>query len=114
MKNLTFDSLPEAVAGLYHKLNTIERLLKEQSHPPQPETDQLLTVIEAADFLNLSVPTIYGYCQRQEIPVNKRGKRLYFSQYELTEWIKAGRRKTVDEIESEAVEFLRERKQKRG
>lgn len=114
MTEFTHDKLPEAVAGLYHKLNTIERLLQEQSQFPLQESDQLLTVIEAADFLNLSVPTIYGYVQRQEIPVNKRGKRLYFSKKELTEWIKAGRKKTVSEIAAEAGNSLLNAKKKGG
>lgn len=110
-EEITFDRLPHAVAQLYTKLVHIERLLQEQSHNLKPESEQLLTVQQTADFLNLSVPTIYGYVQRQEIPVNKRAKRLYFSKGELTEWIKAGRKKTVSEIEAEAENsFLSKKK----
>ena len=106
MIEVTFEKLPEAVAQLYTKLTNIERLLQQQSHFSPSKADQLLTVKEAADFLNIAVPTIYGYVQRQEIPVNKRGKLLYFSKQELVEWIKAGRKKTVSEIEEEAVSGL--------
>ena len=106
MQEVSFERLPEAVAGLYKKLSNIEKLLQEQSGSNRPEADQLLTIQEAADFLDLSVATVYGYVHRQEIPVNKRGKRLYFSRQELTEWIKAGRKKTVSEIEAEAVNCL--------
>lgn len=106
LENLTFNELPEAVAQLYAKLTHIEKLLQAQNQIPQQEADKLLTVQEAAVFLNLSTPTIYGYVQRQEIPVNKRSKRLYFSKQELTEWIKAGRKKTVSEIEEEAINSL--------
>ena len=105
-EKLTFNELPEAVAQLYTKLTHIERLLQGQSNNFQPEADKLLTVQEAAEFLNLSAVTIYGYVQRQEIPVNKRSKRLYFSKNELTEWIKEGRKKTVSEIADEAVDSL--------
>jgi excisionase family DNA binding protein len=105
METLTFDQLPQAVSKLQDKLESIEQLLLHQhEHPPGYE--ELLTITNAAKFLNLSVPTIYSKVCRKEIPVNKRGKRLYFYQSELTEWIKSGRKKTADEIREEAVQRL--------
>jgi excisionase family DNA binding protein len=67
-----------------------------------PQADQPLTIQQAGELLNLSVPTLYGYVHRSEIPVYKRGKRLYFSKPELLEWIKQGKKKTTAEITSEA------------
>lgn len=110
MKDLTFDKLPEAVAGLYPKLNSIEKILLDQNHNTKPEADELLTVQQAADFLNLSVPTVYGYVQRQEVPVCKRAKRLYFSRNQLTDWIKGGRKKTISEISEEAASYVQPKK----
>lgn len=97
MEPITFDQLPQAVNRLQEQLNNIEQLLLRGS-PPPAETDALLTISEAARFLNLSVPTIYGKVSRKLIPVNKQGKRLYFYKSELADWIKAGRRKTLSEI----------------
>lgn len=77
------------------------------------QSDNLLTIKQAAEFITLSVPTIYGLVHRAEIPVNKRGKRLYFSKEELTAWIKAGRKKTVDEISKEAGINFNKQKRKR-
>ena len=99
MEPLTFDQLPLAVSQLHDRLSNIEHLLMQANHPP--ETDELLTISQAARFLNLSVPTIYGKVSRKEIPVNKQGKRLYFYKSELADWIKAGRKKTVSEIQLE-------------
>jgi len=76
--------------------------------------EELLTIKQAAEFLTLSVPTIYGLVQRAEIPVNKRGKRLYFSKQELTDWIKAGRKKTNDEISKEAKKRTSSFRNKKG
>jgi excisionase family DNA binding protein len=73
----------------------------------------LLTIKQAADFLTLSVPTLYGLVSQLKIPVSKRGKRLYFSRQELSEWIKEGRKKTQAEIEAEASSYLSS-KVKRG
>ena len=81
---------------------------KEQSE--HPEAGQFLTIKEAATFLHLSIQTIYGYVSKSTIPVSKRGKRLYFSKDELTEWIKAGRKKTIAEINAEVNTYLTKKK----
>jgi excisionase family DNA binding protein len=102
---LTFDQLPQAVTKMQEKLDNIEQLLisrQEQS----PEQEELMPISKAAEFLDLAVPTVYSKVCRKEIPVNKRGKRLYFYRSELTEWIKSGRKKTADEIREEAVQQL--------
>jgi excisionase family DNA binding protein len=108
MEMWTFEQLPQAVGQLYDKLPHIEQLLLEKSQP-QPELDEQMTVGQAASFLNLSVSTVYGKVCRAEIPVNKRGKRLYFYKSELAAWIREGRRKTRDEIRRE-VELFPSRK----
>jgi excisionase family DNA binding protein len=112
-KEVTFNTLPEAVTLLCNEVSEIKRLLIEKSNEQhQPEADQLLTIRQAAEFLSLSVPTLYGYVSRNEIPVCKRSKRLYFSKQELMDWIKAGRKKTAAEIEAEAEQYIT--KKKRG
>lgn len=90
-----------------------KRWMKEVQSEMQPaevalqnKTEQLLTVQEAAEFLNLKVPTIYSKVSRGELPVMKRGKRLYFSSTELMEYLKGGRKKSNAEIESEAENYL--------
>jgi excisionase family DNA binding protein len=105
MEAITFDQLPQAVSRLHEKLDNIELLLREVNHH-SPEADELLTIAQAAKFLHLSTPTIYGKVSRNEIPVNKQGKRLYFYKSELAEWIKSGRKKTYGEIKQEAEEYL--------
>lgn len=80
-------------------------------HTPSENTeakppDVLLTSKEAAKILSLSVHTIYGKVHRQEIPHSKKGKRLYFSKQELTEWIRSGRKRTITEIEAEASNHI--------
>ena len=103
---ITFENLPKAVTNLTNEVSEIKRLLLEKSTESQSEPEHLLTIKQAAEILNLSVPTLYGYVHRAEIPVCKRGKRLYFSKQELTDWVKAGRKKTVAEIEAAAKSFI--------
>lgn len=77
---------------------------------PQPEPEKLLTVQEAAKFLSLAVPTIYGLINREQLPYIKRSKRVYFSSVELMNYMKAGRKKTTSDTEKETDSFLASKK----
>lgn len=97
------------------RLQGIENLildLKQQNTPSDNPTpsDQLLTIQQAAEFLSLAVPTVYSMVSRKEIPYMKQRKRLYFSQLELTQYLKEGRRKTNAEINTEAEIYLAKKK----
>ena len=103
---LTFEQLPKAFTDLQKTVNDIKTLLLEKSKESQSPPDELLTVEQAATFLKLSKPTIYGLISKGEIPVMKRSKRCYFSKVELTNYIKQGRKQTNDEIKIEAENFI--------
>lgn len=97
------------------RLNNIETLLLDLKHPPKEhdevyDTDEFLTVIGAAKFLSLSVPTIYGLISKGELPVMKRSKRCYFSKVELINYLKQGRKKTLAETADEAEQYLNNKK----
>jgi len=87
-------------------VNSCLRNNKQESKLPTEEPDQLLTIHEAAEFLSLTVPTMYSKVSKGELPVMKRSKRLYFSRNELLEYLKAGRKKSNAEIEQEAKAYL--------
>jgi excisionase family DNA binding protein len=110
MENVVFTqlSIPEIRQMFRQELETYFATQK-QGNTNQPEPEQLLTVQQAAELLNLSVPTLYGYTQRAEIPVCKRGKRLYFSKQSLFDWIKEGRKKTLAETAIEAESYLKKK-----
>ena len=104
---VTFEQLPQAVTQLFDKLENIERLLLQKEISKQPEPEIFFTVQDAAKFLTLSVPTIYGLISKGELPVMKRSKRCYFSKVELINYLKEGRKKTLSEIETEAQNFTK-------
>lgn len=110
MQTITFETLPNAIHLLTNEVNEIKRMLLNQSNENQKEPDQLLTIQQAGELLNLSVPTLYSKVQRAEIPVCKQGKRLYFSKQDLLVWIKSGRRKTIEETSNEADQYLKTKK----
>ena len=87
--------------------NSLRKILSTQRNQPQSEPEILLTVQDAAKFLTLSVPTIYGLIAKGELPVMKRSKRCYFSKVELINYLKAGRKKTMAETAIEADTYLK-------
>lgn len=94
------------------RLNNIEILLLDLKHHPKEiefskPQEQLFTIQEAAEFLSLTVPTLYSKVSKGELPVMKRSKRLYFSRMELLTYLKEGRKKSNSEIEEEAQRYLK-------
>ena len=108
MHNLVLSSIdPEKLITDISERVTANILKAVQNNNPTTEqTEQLLTIQEAAQFLKLTVPTIYSKVSKKELPCMKRGKRLYFSSTELMEYIKEGRKKSYAEIEQEAETYL--------
>lgn len=100
---ILIDSIAEKVTA-----NILNAVRSEQQ--PTQQQDELLTIQQASKLLNLSVATIYSKVSRNELPVMKRSKRLYFSRTELIDYLKAGKRKSSSEIEAEADAYLSNKK----
>ncbi|MBO0592931.1 helix-turn-helix domain-containing protein [Cellulophaga sp. E16_2] len=108
---LTFEQLPNAVILLTKEINDLKNLLiqkQENSTPKLPENP--IHIQEAAQFLGLSVATMYSKVSKGELPVTKRGKRLYFFRSELLSYLKEGSKKSNAEIEAEADAYLSNKK----
>ena len=100
MEQYSFDQLPRAVSELHQKLDILQDLILE-SRQAVPQAVELMTIAQAAEFLKLSVQTLYGKVCHKEIPVSKKGKRLYFYKSELEDWIRSGKKKTLTELKQE-------------
>lgn len=86
-------------------IDCVNSCLKHNSETVQPANqDRWFDLDELTDYdpEKRTRATFYGYVHRKEIPFHKRGKKLYFLKSEIDEWLKAGRKKTVDEIEADA------------
>lgn len=104
MQQVTYNTIPDALQLITDRLEAVHRILTEGSEPQpskQPE-EELLTIQGAAEFLRLSVPTIYAKVHRRELPFLKRSKRLYFEKAELLAYLKEGRTLTTNEAETAA------------
>lgn len=97
MESFGFEKVPEVLRQLFEKLERIESIV-EQLSPNAQDEDELLDIKGAADYLKVSVQSVYAKVSRLEIPVRKPGKRLYFSKHELRNWVENSRRKTAAEL----------------
>ena len=85
---------------ILEKLATIESLLKGQQ-------DKVLTLEEAAKYLDVSKSYLYKLTSSNKIPHYKpQGKRIYFAKSELDAWLLRNPVKTETEVEQEANDYL--------
>ena len=110
MEALTFDQLPQAVTILTAELRELRKLILQKKEPQKEQTEEFLNIKQAAELLNLSVPTMYSKVSKNELPVMKQGKRLYFSRTELIAYLRSGKKKSQAEIEAEAEQYFNHKK----
>ena len=103
-KIITFDSLPIMVNELNEKMDYFTGIV--ESLKPEPTLNEFLNIEETANFLNLSKSTIYSKVNKRELPVMKKGKRLYFSREDLSAYIKSGKVLSHKEISKKADDFI--------
>jgi len=103
-----FLEIAERLSRIEHCLIDLRQQSEGDIETSNP-VDAPLTVLETANYLNLAVPTIYTKVSKRELPFMKRGKRLYFSKLELSEYLKAGRKSTNEEILESAGQYVIQR-----
>lgn len=78
--------------------HAVETALLQKSTKDKKLNDTFLDVDQAASFLGIAKATLYGKCSKLLGPHFKKGKKLYFHQPELMDYLKSGKRKTVSDI----------------
>ena len=97
---ITFDSLPQAVAHLVDEVAAI-KLLVEKSQTPPPVKRVPIGIDDACRIIGKAKPTVYSLVRKRQLPCYKNGKKLYFFEDELMDWILNGKKKTMHEISKE-------------
>lgn len=105
---MTFDKLPEAVAYLIKEVAQIKELVEHRQEPSLVKRVPI-DIDEACRIIGKAKPTVYALVRKRMIPCYKNGKKLYFFEDELLEWISKGKKKTLLEIESEVETDYRKR-----
>ncbi len=114
--NLDLSKLPENARLEVTKSDLIafaKEVIKESkispAEPTQPKED-ILNFNEMCKFLGIAKPTGYAKTSNGELPLFKKGGKLYFKKSELITWIETGRRKTQKEIDQLADDYLKSNK----
>jgi predicted DNA-binding transcriptional regulator AlpA len=104
-----FDELADSMHRIEHLLLELKTQLPA---PFAPAYDEIGGIDLAQQVTGLAKSTLYDLVCKKEVPYMKRGKKLYFSRLELLTWIQEGRRATRSELETQATQFLRKKREK--
>ena len=97
---ISFENLPKAVAHLVDEVAEIKSLVQKGQTPLPPKRIPI-GIEDACKIIGKAKPTVYALVRKRLLPCYKNGKKLYFFEDELLEWISQGKKKTLTEIESE-------------
>lgn len=107
---ITFEQLPKAVTQLFDKISNIERLLTERATTAVAQPLTPISIDDAAKFLGLSRATMYGLNNQRKVKYFMQGKKCYYFESDLIDYLKQGKVKTLAEISAEADQYLNKRK----
>ncbi|WBV54142.1 helix-turn-helix domain-containing protein [Chryseobacterium gambrini] len=107
---ISFENLPKAVAHLTTEIAEIKSMVQNVRISEPKEKGIPIGIEDVSRIIGKAKPTIYTLVRQRKIPCYKNGKKLYFFEEELLEWIAEGKRKTTSEIEIEAQQFLNKKK----
>ena len=91
-EQITFDKLPQAVGYLTEQMEQIRQMVAALQPQASPDKHRLIEIDEACKTTRKAKPTIYTLARKGLIPAYKRGKKLYFYEDELLQWIESGRK----------------------
>jgi len=100
---ISFENLPKAVAHLVSEVAEIKSLVEKKQAVDVPGKRIPIGIDEACRLIGKAKPTVYTLVRKRLLPCYKAGKKLYFFEDELLDWISKGKKKTLQEIESEAA-----------
>jgi len=112
INEISFENLPKAVAHLVSELAEIKSLVEKGHTPVVPQKRIPMGIEDACRVIGKAKPTIYALVRKRLLPCYKNGKKLYFFEDELLEWISKGKKKTLMEIESEVESYYGNRRRK--
>ena len=110
-KNITFEDLPKAMSWMMDKLNKLDSKIDGLNNIPQI----WMNLKELCEYMpsHPAEQTVYGWTSCHLIPFHKRGKRIMFLRSEIDEWLHAGKIKSEKDLENEAAQFIKSKRNTR-
>ena len=101
---ISFENLPKAVALLSLQIEELKTIVKNKDTIEINNKKNPINIDQACTIIKKAKPTVYTLVRKRQIPHYKNGKKLYFYEDELLDWIAQGKRKTIQEIDQIAHE----------
>ena len=102
-EKVSFDELPQAVAYLTEKVEELSVMVSKLQPVQKPQERKPIEVDMACTILKKAKPTIYNLVRKGVLPAYKKGKKLYFYEDELLQWIETGRKETNQQTYDEML-----------
>ncbi|MCW0482371.1 helix-turn-helix domain-containing protein [Gaoshiqia sediminis] len=111
---ISFENLPKAVGHLLSEIAELKLMVSKGQPPVTTPKRTPLGIEDACRIIGKAKPTVYTLVRKRLLPCYKNGKKLYFFEDELLDWIATGKKKTLLEIRTEAESDVRRRNQNIG
>lgn len=111
------EEMPQALNYLISKVESLEEMVNELSvQKDVHEQPEWMNIDDLRQYLpsHPAKQTIYGWVNDKVIPYYKNSKKLTFKKSEIDEWLHQGSRKSTEDLEREASEFVNSKKIKGG
>ena len=111
------EEMPQALNYLISKVESLEEMVNELSiQKDVPEQLEWMNIDDLRQYLpsHPAKQTIYGWVNDKLIPYYKTSKKLTFKKSEIDDWLHQGHRKSTEELQREAGEFITRKKMKGG
>lgn len=108
--SVSFNDVPEVLSQLLNEVAGLKKMIAN-IQIPTPTKRIPIEIEEASKLIRKSKKTIYTLTSKNLIPHYKRGKKLYFYEDELIDWIQKGRQmdysQTIATLECNIKEGIR-------
>ena len=110
---ISFDAMPEMLAAIAQKLESIESKVDNLTIPSnKEEKDEWFNLKGLCDYLpsHPAEQTVYGWTSTNFIPFHKKGKSIAFRKSEIDQWLQQSHRKSKSDLMLEASKFVNKKK----
>lgn len=116
-EQLNLEQMPQALSYLIKKVESIEAQIAKIAIPqPSSTHNEWMTIKDLCAYLptHPARQTVYEWVRDKIIPHHKTSKMLTFNKKEIDNWLHGSYRKTVNEIEKDAENFMKSINGKHG
>ena len=104
----SFDAMPQLLASILEKLETLEQKFDALQSNNNVEADAWCSLQDLCNYLpnHPAEQTVYGLTSNRTIPFHKNGKSIIFRKSEIDNWLMQTTRKSVNDIYDEARAYV--------